>query len=138
MTAIAIIPPVPSPEDFPPELWALRAEGVLVAEEDVLEDEEDVRVGVVTGIVEVITRTEVDSGAPGEEGEDTIVEVMSITLLEEKDDVVEGATNVVDEGGIEVVITVDEEIIEVEPSEVVVLTNEDVVVLILVVSSAKL
>lgn len=138
MTAIAIIPPVPSPEDFPPELCALRAEGVLVAEEDVLEDEEDVRVGVVTGIVEVITRTEVDSGAPGEEGEDTIVEVMSITLLEEKDDVVEGATNVVDEGGIEVVITVDEEIIEVEPSEVVVLTNEDVVVLILVVSSAKL
>lgn len=135
MTAIAIIPPVPSPEDFPPELDALRAEGVLVAEVEVLDGGVGVGVGVVTGIVEVITSTEVEPG-PSEDGVTTIDEVIATTL--EDGGVVEGGTTVVDEGGIEVVEMIVEEMIEVVSEAVEVLTDTEVVVLTVVVSSGVL
>lgn len=58
-TAIAIVPPVPSPEDFP-VVDALSADGVLEVLVEELDDVDVACVGVVAGIVEVITSTDVD------------------------------------------------------------------------------
>lgn len=135
------MPPVPSPEDFP-VVDALSADGALEALVEELDDVDVASVGVVPGIVDVITSIDVE-GCCGavDGGVETTVEYITTTLEDGggRVDVDDAGTNTVDDGGIDVVMTeAEENIVEevVVESEVTDVLNEvEVVVSILVVST---